>query len=150
MKSELSPTQDDKITSALAQATIVLPMWGVIAAIVIWATQREKSAYIRDQALQALGWQVSLVAVWFVGMFCYLASFFSVFTSMAVMESGSGSAAGPPAALLLPFFSMGLIFLSMFVFVVVGLFAAVRNLQGQQFTYPLLGHWVRSYANRQA
>lgn len=146
MKTELSPTQDDKITGALAQATVVLPMWGLIAAVIIWATQREKSAYIRDQALQALGWQVALIGVWFLGMGCYMASFFGTFASIMAMDAG---ATAPPPALFIPFMAMAGVFLAMFAFIVIGLFAAVRNLQGQLFTYPVVGNWVRSYANRE-
>ncbi len=38
-------SQDERIMAALAHASAILPMWGAIAAIVIWATQREKSAF---------------------------------------------------------------------------------------------------------
>lgn len=63
MKENLSPTQDEKVTSALAHAAVILPMWGIIITAVFWATQREKSKFIQDQTLQALSWQILQVSV---------------------------------------------------------------------------------------
>jgi len=40
------PSQDERIIAALANVTIVLPFWGAIGAIVIWATQKDKSTYV--------------------------------------------------------------------------------------------------------
>jgi uncharacterized Tic20 family protein len=146
MKAEQSPTQDDKIISALAQGAVLLPVWGIIISTLIWITQREKSEYIRDQALQALSWQATQVAIWFVGMACYIASFFLIFGTM--FATNPETTAGPPAGFFFPFCVMGLLLLSFLGFIVVGLYAALRNLQGAFFTYPIIGERVRAYINR--
>lgn len=145
MNAEFSPTQDDKIISALANAAILLPMWGLIVSALIWITQREKSAYVRDQALQALTWQITQVAAMFLGMGCYFVSFFMMFGS--IFAAGAEEMAGPPPGFFLPFCTMGLIFISMFVFIIGGVYAAIRNLQGQAITYPFVGERIRSYIN---
>ncbi|MCL4262491.1 MAG: DUF4870 domain-containing protein [Anaerolineae bacterium] len=146
MKTDLSPTQDEKLMSALANAVIILPMWGIIASALIWITQREKSAYVRDQALQALSWQVTQVGAMFLGMACYFVSFFAMFGTMFAAEGQE--MVGPPPFFFLPFCAMGFIFLAMFGFIVVGLYAAFRNLQGHVFTYPLVGVRARAYINK--
>lgn len=146
MKENLAPTQDDKIISAIAQGAVILPVWGIIISTLIWITQREKSEYVRDQALQALTWQGTQIAIWFLGMACYMGSFFLTFSSIAFTNPETMD--GPPAAFFLPFCVMGFIFLSFFGFIAVGLWAAVRNLQGVYFTYPVIGERARAYINK--
>jgi hypothetical protein len=51
----------------------------------------------------------------------------------------------PPAGFFFPFCIFGFIFLTFFVTIGIGLYAAVRNLQGHQFTYPLIGRRVQAY-----
>ena len=70
------PTQDERLVSALAHLTILLPLIGIIAPIIIYVTQREKSKFIAFQALQALAYQLVLLLGWLVrhgllyGKFC--------------------------------------------------------------------------------
>src|SRR4030042_1301430 len=58
---------DERNLAALAHATILLnfifPGMGLVAAAVIWLTQRERSSYVGNQALQATVFQVVLVFV---------------------------------------------------------------------------------------
>jgi uncharacterized Tic20 family protein len=56
----MQPSNDERTLAALAHASIVLNsagLVGLVAAAVIWATQRERSAYVRGHALQALVYQ---------------------------------------------------------------------------------------------
>src|SRR5512147_3094320 len=73
----LTPNQDERVMAALSHVSALLPMIGVIAPIVIWATQKEKSQYVAFQALQAIAYQLSMVAAWFIGMGCYMCSIIS-------------------------------------------------------------------------
>ncbi|MCP5095099.1 MAG: DUF4870 domain-containing protein [Chloroflexi bacterium] len=136
------PNSDERVISAIAHGAIILPMWGLIAAIVIWLTQREKSPFVRQQALQAVSWQVTQILTMFVGMGCYMLSFL---TMIPFTMSASGSNGEPPFFFFLPFAAMGLVFLLMFVFIVVGIVAAVRNLQGRPFFYPIIGKRLEQY-----
>ncbi len=143
MKDNQVPTQDEKVTSALAHAAVILPMWGIIITAVFWATQREKSKFIQDQTLQALSWQVLQVVMMFVSIGCYMASFFLMMGSTFMMEPQNMS--GPPAGFFLPFCVMGLYFLSFIFFIFIGIGAAFRVIQGHRVTYPIIGGWVRGY-----
>lgn len=144
MNEKIMPTQDDKLISALAHGAVLLPMWGLIASALIWVTQREKSAFVRQQAAQAIAWQVALIAVFMLGMGCYMASFFLLIGG-AALTNGFDGAAGPPPFFFIPVGVMGLIFVMFFVFIIGGVWAAVRNLQGRPFRYPLIGAWVESF-----
>ena len=39
----LTPTQDERVMAALSHLSVFIPLFGVIAPIVIWVTQKEKS-----------------------------------------------------------------------------------------------------------
>ncbi|KAA3659442.1 MAG: DUF4870 domain-containing protein [Chloroflexi bacterium] len=133
---------DDRIMSAIAHGAILLPMWGTIAAIIIWVTQKEKSEFVRQQAMQAIAWQVSQIVIMFFGMACYMCSFLTMIPFAETMETSSS---GFPFFLIIPFGSMGFMMVSMLAFIVVGIVAAVRTLQGRPFTYPLIGRRIENY-----
>lgn len=77
------PTQDERIMAALAHVTVIWPTLGMIAPIVIWGTQREKSPFVGFQALQAAAYQFILILGGLVAGVCYVCSFFSIpFTAM--------------------------------------------------------------------
>ena len=136
-------SQDDKIVGALAHAAALLPMWGIIAPVLIWVTQREKSEYIRQQSAQALAWQLLQIVLFFIGMGLYMGGIFlTVGTAFFFFEMNSS---GPPPAFFIPVCIMGFVFLIFLVSIVMALYAAVRNLQGHDFTYPLIGRRVRAY-----
>jgi len=59
----LELTQDEKTWAALAHASILLALvsggpLGPIAAFIIWLVKKDESAYIADQAMQSLVYQV--------------------------------------------------------------------------------------------
>ena len=54
------PSEDERTLAALAHASIILnivSMGGIVAAAVIWATQRRRSAFVAQHAFQALVFQ---------------------------------------------------------------------------------------------
>lgn len=143
-----TPSQDDKIVSALAHAAALLPFWGVVVPVLIWVTQREKSDYIRQQSLQAMAWQLLQICLFFVGMIAYVGSFFLVFGGVFLMETQTLPSDAPPPGFFFPFCIFGFIFLGFFITIIIALYAAVRNLQGQRYFYPLVGRRVEAYLSK--
>ena len=141
-----APTQDERLMAALGHGAIILPIWGLMLAALIWVTQREKSAYVRRQGAQALAWHVLQVAVTLVGFACYTLSIFgTVFLGVTGAVAGDGEVPFFPLFPIIPFLTMGLIFLIMLAFIMVGVVAAVQTLQGHDFRYPLLGPRVDAF-----
>lgn len=139
-------TQDERIFAALSHVSILLPMIGIIAPIVIWITQKERSRFVAFQSLQAIAYQLLLIVIWFGGMACYMGSFFlTFFGTMATDMIGSG---GPPLAFFLPFVVMFGMLAVMGIFVIYGIVAAVLTFQGKDFRYLLIGPWVERYTQR--
>ena len=154
-------TQDERILAALAHASVILPFWGLIGSIVIWATQREKSSFVGFQALQGVAYQMILVLGAFVGGACYMCSFLGLFLLMPVGILAAEGMADPNAAggliaalvtfttTFFPFCIMGLFVLIGFAFVLYGLYGAVRVLQGQHFRYAVIGRRLEEYLSRE-
>ena len=146
------PTQDERIMAALSHLSAILPMWGIIAPIIIWATQREKSAYVRFQSLQALAFQLSIILLWFVGFGCYFLSFFAMFLGIATFAEAFEQS-GPPGPFFLlfpglPLCIMGTVFFLSFLYVVYGLIGAVMTLQGRSFRYAIIGSRIERFLQR--
>lgn len=139
---------DEKIMAALSHGLIILPFWGIIAAILIWVFQKDKSQYIRFQALQALVFHLVLVLAYVVGFACYMCTFFANFGLIFLLAGQNSSDAPPPfffATFMLPFAAMGLILLMSLAFIVYGIVGAVMTAQGKDFRYVLIGNRVERF-----
>jgi uncharacterized Tic20 family protein len=137
------PNQDERIMAALAHGSTILFGMGFIAAVAIWASQKEKSRYVAFQALQALVYQFAGIVVAMLSWCCWLALYFLSFVPlMAAAEQG---ASDPPlyflASMLLMFVPMAL----MGLWMLGGLWGAVRMLQGRDFYYLVLGQQLERW-----
>jgi uncharacterized Tic20 family protein len=141
--------QNDKIMAALAHVSAILPFMGVIAPIVIWVTQKDKSEYVAFQALQAIIYQLVMILAWFIGMGCYMLSFFGMFLTIPFTGS-SGNPGSPVMALgaIIPFFVMGFMFIGGAVFVIYGLVGAIQVFQGKDFHYIIIGDRLVNYLKK--
>lgn len=138
------PTQDERVMAALSHVTVLIPTIGVIAPIVIWATQKEKSRFVAFQALQAAAFQLLIVVLWFVGMACYMGSFFLMFGGIALSQSAGRFNPGPGFAVI-PFLVIFGMLSIMLLMVIIGIVAAIMVFQGKDFHYPLIGDFVERY-----
>lgn len=139
--------QNDRIMAALAHVTVILPWVGVIAPIIIWATQREKSEFVAFQALQATVYQLIMIFAWIFGMGCYMCSIFGMVFIIPVTQEFQGGLA-EMLGFFLPFSVLGLILMGSIVYVVYALVGAVFVLQGRDFRYILIGSWLEGYLER--
>ncbi|MDD5466326.1 MAG: DUF4870 domain-containing protein [Anaerolineales bacterium] len=143
--------QNDRIMAALAHISAVLPLMGVIAAISIWATQRERSKYVSFQALQAVVYQLCMILLYFIGMALYMASFVFMFLLLFLAgNAGSGAAPGELSGLvaIVPMLVLALIMVVGFAFIVYGLVGGVAALQGKDFRYVVIGRALERYLEK--
>jgi uncharacterized Tic20 family protein len=144
------PPQNDKIMAALAHVSAMLPMMGVIAPIIIWATQKDKSKYVAFQALQAIVYQLLMIFAWFVGMSCYMLSFFSMFLTLPLASESGGDPNSPLFMFwfIVPFLILGVCIIGGVIFVVYGIVGAVMTFQGKEFRYAMIGNRLANYLDR--
>lgn len=159
--SGIEATQDERVLAALAHAGAIIPFWGLIGAVVIWATQREKSRLVHFQALQGVAYQLSLFVCGFVAFGCYMCSMFGTFLGpLAMIPAGVLAAEGSEElgiiSLLLgipvaffPFCLIGILALAGLALVLYGLYGAARVLQGHDFRYALIGRWLERYMSQE-
>jgi uncharacterized Tic20 family protein len=138
------PSQEERTMAALAHGSILIFGMGVVAAIVLWVTQKEKSRYVAFQALQAIAYHIAGFAIFLVGMACWMGLYFvSLIPLMTTPEESGGTALwifGLATLLMLaPFVQMGL-------WIIGGWWGAARTLQGREFRYIVIGryleHWL--------
>jgi uncharacterized protein len=144
----LTPTQDERVMAALANISVLVPFLGVLAPVVIWVTQKDKSCYVAFQSLQAIAFQLTMILAWFVGMSCYMCSFFGMFLVIPLASSlGSSQSVnflfGIP--FLFPFAIFGVMFAGGFLFIVYGIAAAIMTFQGKPFRYVIIGRRVERF-----
>jgi uncharacterized Tic20 family protein len=123
--------------SAIAHGSVILFGTGIIAAIIVWITQKDKSRYVAFQALQALVYQIIGLLAFGAAMCCWLGLYFlSIIPLMATVEQGSGD---PPAFFLFSMALMVIPFAIMGLWILGGIWGAVRTLQGRDFRYLAIG-----------
>lgn len=129
------PTQDDRIMAAVSHIAIVIGL-GIILPGIIWLVYRDKSPYVRFQALQAAVWQLVTTVAGFIAGGC-------VFTAMimtgVMADNGNG---GGFVCLPFPIFC-GVALLSV-VFTIYGIYAAIATFGGSDFRYPVIGNWLEN------
>lgn len=148
-ETDLSPNSDERAMGALAH------FFGILGALIIWVVQKDKSRFVRFQAVQALAFNfvVMLVmmvlsvcssGVMFIGIFGMM---FSAVNSSASPESFSRFMVFP---FMLPFLMFTCIFPFSLLFLIARVVAAVSILSGNNFHYPLLGAKVEQFLSDQS
>lgn len=136
------PSQDERTMAALAHGSAILFGMGAIAAILIWMTQKEKSRYVAFQALQATAYQLAGVLVSILSWCCWTALYFLSFIPLIAAAEAS---ADPPAVFWLSMFLMFVPMGLMGLWILGGLWGAVRVLQGREFRYILIGQQLERW-----
>jgi uncharacterized protein len=139
-------TQEERITAALAHITAIIPTMGIIAPIIIWVTQKEKSKFVNFQALQALVYQLLMLLLWFLMFGCYMGSMFLIipltgaFTNSRFPNGVSGE-----IFVFFPFCVFGFFILLQLFMIIYALVATVKVLQGKDFRYAVVADRLDKY-----
>jgi uncharacterized Tic20 family protein len=114
---------------------------GVGAALLIWLTQKQKSAYLAQQALQALVYQVVAFVVTFVAWSVWGIAWVLLILPPVIANPQAYNTA-PPAGLWVGLFLMVIPLGVSAITTLYGLWGGIRCLRGEDFRYVLLGDWV--------
>lgn len=140
--------QDERMLAGLAHGSIFLGLFtggigGIVAALVIWLTQREKSAYVTGQALQALVYQ-ALTFLVTMAVWCCWGLLWLVSILQPLIANPEAYDNAPPAGLwvglILMFIPLGVWGLT----ILYGLYGAARSFSGHDFKYIVIGNWLES------
>lgn len=93
-----------------------------------------------------------MILAWFVGMGCYMLSFFTTF--LWIPFAGANGEVDPSVApiflvgFMIPFLVFGAIFIGGGLFVLYGLVGAIQVFQGKDFRYFVIGHRLEKYLQK--
>lgn len=137
-------TQEERLLAAVAHAGILIPITGIVAPLLIWLTQRERSPKVKFHAIQATVYQALPVLAMIIYMGCFMCAFgFTMLAAMFPASSGDGALiAFANVAPLLIFFAV------LALFMIYGVVGAVRIFQGADFRYVWIGRWLERYLAR--
>jgi uncharacterized Tic20 family protein len=145
--SQLDEAQEDHWVAGICHAMAILQLWGIVTPLIVWFTQKERSARLRFQAMQAFVYQLIAFVVYMLGMVLYMFFFFGMFfLPLALWQtSGSREIQGPAGPIMLIFFGVMMLFWLAFtilmpIYYLLAGFASIRVIQGRPFHYPILGN----------
>ncbi len=128
---------DEKLMSLLSHLSIVIPNIGIIAPIVIWVTQKDKSKFVRFNAIQAIFFQLVFFILIMLSIFIGL---ILMFISLPFIIKNPDAAPG-----VLFWVSMGIMnlyFPLWLIFSIYAAVAAIRSFKGKIFRYIIIGKLV--------
>jgi uncharacterized Tic20 family protein len=148
MSEEVATNQDERMLAGLAHGSILLGFFtsgigGIVAALVIWLLQREKSRYVAVQALQALVYQVVTFLVAMLAWCCW-GALWMMMIFPPLISNPTCCESAPPAGLWAGMFLMVVPLGIWGLTILYGLWGAVRCLAGHDFRYAIIGNWLEN------
>jgi uncharacterized Tic20 family protein len=130
-------TRDEYLMAAIAHASVVVFGPGILVGVLLWVTQKEKSAYAAGQGLQAALYQligmIVVAAAWMVW------GIFYAITWIPLIQNAEQFEDAPPPIFWIGLASMVIPLLAMVVWALYGLWGAWKSLRGQDFRYAFIG-----------
>jgi uncharacterized Tic20 family protein len=148
MSEQLSVSQDERVLAGLAHGSILLGVFtsgfgGIVAALIIWLVQKEKSAYVAAQALQALVYQVMVFLMTMLVWCCWGVLWLLLFLPPLATNPNAYQVT-PPAGLWVGLILMIIPLGFWGLTILYGLWGGVRCLGGHDFKYVIVGNWLGS------
>ena len=128
---------DDKLMSILSHLAILIPNIGILAPIVIWLTQKEKSKFVRYNAIQAIFFQLLFFILLMLSIFIGI-----ILMAISIMLANVNSGGEPGTFFWVSMGIMNLYFPLWFFFSIYAIVAAVKSYRGKIFRYLIIGKIV--------
>jgi len=146
MSEPLTPTQNARTLAGLAHGSILLGLFtngvgGIVAALVIWATQKDKAPYAAAQALQSMVYQGVTFVITMMAWCCW-GILYTVLIMVPLISNPGAYEVTPPAGLWVGLILMAVPLVLWGVMIAYGLYGAVRCLGGHDFKYAVIGNWL--------
>lgn len=140
--------QDERIMAALSHGSIIAGQMGIVAAIAVYVTQKDKSVYAARQAVQAAVYQIVGFIVILLGWGCWTGFYFLTF--IPIINNPNQYQDAPPPIFWVGMGSMICPFLLMAVWFLYGLFGAIQTWLGKDFKYAVIGNMVEQRLGKTA
>lgn len=128
---------DEKLMSILSHLAILIPNIGILAPIVIWLTQKEKSKFVRYHAVQAIFFQLLFFILLMLSLFIGI-----ILMAISLIFANVSSGGEPGTFFWVSMGIMNLYFPLWFFFSIYAIIAAVKSYRGKIFRYLIIGKIV--------
>src|SRR4030042_3309538 len=128
--------------------------FGFLVALIVWATQKDKSRFVRFQAIQAMVFDLLVTVIVFLVIGCMMVFIFGALAlgiaDIAVIGNQGNPTAEPFRTLIalmtaVPFLIPCIMIPFAGIFFMARLIATIQTFQGKDFHYPWLGRLVERY-----
>jgi len=134
---ELEISKEEKLMALLSHLSIFIPNIGILAPIIIWVTNKEKSNFVRFNALQAIFFQL----IFFILIMLFI--FVGIILMLIAIPWFDLSSNAEPGILF--FLSMVFMFMYFPLGIIFGIYAAVasaKSFKGRIFKYAIIGRII--------
>lgn len=134
-----SATSDERLLSLLCHLSSFLG--GIILPVIIWATQKDKSKFVRFHSLQAIFFHLSVAVVIIILVFLFLIIIFAGigFSNLDKVNSSDNM---PPFMIFFMIIFYGGIFLFVIAFLAYSIYLAIKAFNGELIRIPVLGNII--------
>jgi uncharacterized Tic20 family protein len=139
----MKPTSEERVIAVISHLTALAFGAGLVLPAIMWSENRSKSAYIRFQTLQALGYQSLGYTVWLLGLFALVILFYILMFILALVVPNA--AQNQSVTTVLAVLLMAMFFGWMAVYCLIAITGAVLCGSGKDFRYPVLGNQLARY-----
>ena len=139
-------TQEERLLAALAHAAIITGMIAPIAGILIYVTQKEKSAYAARQGLQAAVYQLIGLLIMILVWSCW--GFFYMISLIPLMANADQYNDAPPPIFWVGMISMICPFIFMAIWGLYGFWGTVQAGMGREFRYAVVGQMTERWLDK--
>jgi len=137
--------------AAMGHFSILIMLWGMLAPLTAWILQGKNSFLLKFQSIQTLVYQVLTTIVFFVGGFLYLFGLVLLLASMGAIGGPDFNSSMGIVSMVI----MGVVLLISVVLIlavpllhILGQWAGIRILKGDNYRYPLIGRLVEKRISR--
>jgi uncharacterized Tic20 family protein len=128
---------EERLMAAISHGSVVMSGPGILVGVLIWLTQKEKSAYASRQGLQAAVYQLLGMAV-IIGLWVLWGIFYAI-TLIPMMQDPARYEDAPPPIFWAGLISMAVPMMLMVLWGLYGLWGALKCWRGDEFRYAILG-----------
>ena len=144
MNESLNLTSDEKLLGAVSH------FFGPLVAVFVWATQKEKSRFVKFQALQALAFDLFIAVTVGIFFFClfglgFLGMFVSIFSTMENASTANDFMAVFFLPFIFPFLITACATPVSVAILALRLIAGISVLNGKNYQYPFVGKWLENF-----
>lgn len=139
INNESMPTSDERTMALLSHLSLILG--GILLPLIIWATQKDKSKFVRFHSLQSIFFHLSIAAVIIFFVFFFVIIFFASGLGIANLNS-SGNSELPAFFVILIIAFYAFIILLVFGAIAYSIFLALKAYKGERIKVFFIGNII--------